>query len=215
MKRQATNNSAKLVSVERLHECFSYEPDTGLLRYRIVRGVGRNLDRIVVGAVAGYIKDGSYPRIVVDGCYLRLHRVAWAMHYGQWPEGEIDHVNGVQTDNRIANLRASSRAENQHNMGLRATNTSGYRGVVWHPQTEKWRTRITVHGIVRHIGLFYSAEEASAAYEAAAKRLHGEFYRAPDHPAPWTNMRHSTAGADAVDAVAGKSKDGLPVYKLR
>jgi hypothetical protein len=43
------------------------------------------------------------------------HKVAWAIYHGYWPYHELDHINGVRTDNRIENLRASTRRDNMLN----------------------------------------------------------------------------------------------------
>src|SRR3546814_1788886 len=54
----------------------------------------------------------------VKGIPLLAHRVAWAIHYGEWPNGQIDHINGDPSDNRIANLRDVSALENARNAKL-------------------------------------------------------------------------------------------------
>lgn len=46
---------------------------------------------------------------------IKLHRVAWFLYYGKWPEKCIDHINGDRSDNRIENLRDVSHSENSLN----------------------------------------------------------------------------------------------------
>ncbi len=95
------------------------------------------------------------------------HRVVWAMTTGAWPEDDIDHINGVRTDNRIENLRAVTRAENLRNAAIYSTNTSGVVGVSWHKAAGKWSAQITADGKKIHLGLFDDLEEAIAARAAA------------------------------------------------
>jgi len=83
---------------------------------------------------AGYLKGA-----VLGKEYL-AHRVAWAVYHGSWPCGEIDHINGNRSDNRISNLREASRTENARN----CTNTGsfGYSGVIYEAKLRKFRARI-------------------------------------------------------------------------
>jgi hypothetical protein len=89
----------------------------------------------------------------------------------------VDHINGDTLDNRRSNLRGATRAQNGHNMGLVATNTSGYIGVSWHKAGRKWETRIKTDGVQLFLGLYDTAIEAAYAHDAAAIALHGEFAR--------------------------------------
>jgi len=61
------------------------------------------------------------------------HRVIWKMATGEEPV-EIDHINGIRGDNRIANLRSVSVSENRKNMRISSMNTSGIQGVRHTPQ---------------------------------------------------------------------------------
>lgn len=87
----------------------------------------------------------------------------------------VDHRNRNGLDNRRANLREATHAENMRNRGLGRNNTSGFKGVSWHTTGKKWQAKIKVDGKGRHLGLFRTAEEAALAYDVAALELHGEF----------------------------------------
>lgn len=108
---------------------------------------------------------------------ILAHRLAWALHFGRWPDQAIDHINGDRTDNRIANLRLATVAENTRNGKRRSTNTSGYKGVSL-TENGQWRATIVAGGRQSYLGRFSTAEDAHAAYVKAASRLHGEFARA-------------------------------------
>lgn len=101
--------------------------------------------------------------------------MAWLYVYGEWPDFEIDHINGDAHDNRICNLRRATHQQNMANSKVRAHNASGLKGVQRHTLSRKWRARIQVSGRTIHIGLFDTKEEAHEAYMRAARFHFGEF----------------------------------------
>ena len=104
---------------------------------------------------------------------ILAHRLAWALHTGSWPNGEIDHINGDESDNRLVNLRDTSKSVNQQNKrNPRSDNKSGFMGVCWHKGAGKWRAQITVNGKVIYLGLYETTEAAHAAYLRAKRELH-------------------------------------------
>ena len=88
---------------------------------------------------------------------------------------DVDHIDGDGLNNRRANLRTCSRAENLWNRGAQANNKSGFKGVTFHKQSRKWRAEIRFNGNYKSLGYFHTPEEAHMAYCAAAAELHGEF----------------------------------------
>lgn len=99
------------------------------------------------------------------------------MVYGVEPEGQIDHINGNPSDNRIGNLRLASNAENCRNRGVRSDNKAGFKGVHFRPEINRWRAEITVSGKKKRLGHFKSAQEAHRAYRDASAKYHSEFGR--------------------------------------
>ncbi len=103
---------------------------------------------------------------------IRMHRVIMNVTD---PKILVDHRNGDGLNNQSENLRICTYTQNSHNASKHADNTSGYKGVSWHKATGKFQAQIRVNGEKLHLGLFSTAEEASDAYDEAAKKHHGEF----------------------------------------
>jgi hypothetical protein len=99
------------------------------------------------------------------------HRLAWFYMTGEWPQREIDHINGIRNDNRWSNLRLVSRAENTQNRS-RATagSETGILGV--HKTDNKITACICVAGKQIHLGTFPDFESAEKAYLSAKAILH-------------------------------------------
>ena len=74
------------------------------------------------------------------------HQVAWLWVYGEWPTSQIDHINRVRSDNRIANLRMANDSENGCNKGMQRNNQSGFTGVWFANWRGKWEASISKDG---------------------------------------------------------------------
>lgn len=103
---------------------------------------------------------------------MLAHRVAWALHYGEWPDGQIDHINGDKADNRLDNLRVVTAQGNAKNRPLRSDNTSGHVGVYWVTETKQWMAQIKVDGRQVTIGRYKTFEDAVVARKKA-EEVHG------------------------------------------
>lgn len=159
------------LTAERLRELLRYDPETGILSWRVDRGKCGIGSR--AGDSAGWPDKKGYLRAKVDGNDFMCHRLAWLYVHGRWPAKQIDHINGVRDDNRIANLRECSAGENQQNQrNPRRCGTSGFLGVSFKKHCKKWAAKIKVCGKQKHIGYFSTPEEAHAAYLKAKAELH-------------------------------------------
>jgi hypothetical protein len=91
------------------------------------------------------------------------------------PEGmTVDHRDRNGLNNRRSNLRHCSHADNSHNTD-QPVGRSGYRGVIKHGYTDKWRARVSVARVVFEEGPFDTPEEAARARDHLAIQHHGEF----------------------------------------
>jgi len=86
----------------------------------------------------------------------------------KWPE-QIDHINGVRSDNRMVNLRSVSRKENGRNQKKPVTNKSGMPGVRWGKVIGKWTSCIVVDRKIICLGSYRHFEDAAAAKKLAEK----------------------------------------------
>jgi hypothetical protein len=149
------------LTAERLRELLDYDPETGRF--------SKN------GAQRGFlVPPKNYVRVHLDGRQRLAHRLAWLYVYGEWPSGQVDHLNGDKTDNRIANLRCVSAAQNMQNIrSAKSYNkTGGLLGVCRPSGESKYVAQISVGGVNRYIGRYDTAEEAHAAYLAEKRKLH-------------------------------------------
>lgn len=92
--------------------------------------------------------------------------VVWALTHGAWP-----------TNDAPENLREATRAQNARNISMPSHNTSGFKGVSWRQDKQKYRAYIKVDGRYIHLGHFDKREDASSAYQVAAAKHFGEFVR--------------------------------------
>lgn len=111
----------------------------------------------------------GYLRLRLKRRWIFAHRLIWALHYGHWPTGILDHINGDKTDNLIGNLREVTPLENARNRPLHKRNTTGVSGVSDRPYG--YAALIGNGGKPLHLGTFQTFEEAVAARRKAERQL--------------------------------------------
>lgn len=152
------------VTSEVLRTKFSYDPETGLLIRKCNSGTAKT------GDVAGNLHSTGYIEVRVFGKLFKAHRIIWMMEFGDWPSGEIDHVNGVRNDNRIKNLRDVSTAENMRNKRLYSNGRTGVHGVGFY--NGQWSALIKeMPNTQRCIGKFDNLFDAVCARRSAELKL--------------------------------------------
>jgi hypothetical protein len=113
----------------------------------------------------------SLPRKYFGSHRLSMHRLIMQPMVGV----EVDHVSGDTLDNRRANLRVASHAENMRNRKTHRNNTSGFKGV--YRAGERWRAQLCIDSKNVCIGRFDTAREAAEAYDRSARLHYGDFAR--------------------------------------
>lgn len=163
-----------MIPIEQLRELLLCDPENGTLTWKVRPGTDRCTKwwntRYAGKPAMTAIGNHGYHFGNIHNKTVLAHRVVWAICIGQWPPCEVDHINGIRTDNSLANLRSVSRAENAKNTRARIRK-SGLPCGVYEQTTSKGRYRadIQIGGKRKTVGCFGSIEEARAAYLAAIK----------------------------------------------
>lgn len=165
----------KALTADLARKLLRYEPETGKLfwlprpvEFFDALGDWKMWNTRYAGAEAfTAYASGGYHTGAILGVTYRAHRVAWLIQTGDWPEGQIDHINGRCDDNRFANLRIATVSENQRNKALLRNNKSGVNGVHWCKRSQKWRASARVNGRHLSLGYFVNFEDAKFARQHA------------------------------------------------
>lgn len=154
------------LTAQQLRERLDYNHQTGELTWRVNAS-----SKARIGDVAGGPDSSGYVKIGLFGRDYRAQRLAWLHFYGEWPAGQVDHIDGNPTNNAIANLRDVEQAVNQQNQRrAHASSSHGFLGVS--RLGKKWRACIKVGAERMYLGVFGSPEEAHAVYLDAKRRMH-------------------------------------------
>lgn len=174
-------NSKPAPSADFLRECFSYDQDTGELFWNarpVSHFKSENACSAWNGRYAnkpcGCIRPDGYVKISVNKVSYLAHRVIWKMITGTDSEF-TDHINGIKSDNRLANLRDVTMTENNRNMIGGLASGNNFIGVYWHQQRSKWMARIRCDDSERYIGIYDDIKIAVLAYNAECEMVHGEY----------------------------------------
>jgi len=139
----------------------------------------KNRSNVKAGQKAGNQREDGYIDVGLYGRLIREHRLVWIWHFGEAPEF-LDHINGIRNDNRIENLRAATRQQNQQNLKKRKDNNSGAVGVNWHKKAKKWQASICIDKKSKYLGLFDCFDDAVLARKKAEQQFFKEFARNHD-----------------------------------
>jgi hypothetical protein len=167
------------VTEDELKSELYYDQETGIFMWKYCSSRRTHLNSRLTGKTAGWNTNQGYICVTIHGIKYLAHRLAWFYVNGQWPRDQIDHINGVRNDNRIANLREASNAENRQNAKRNCNNKSGFKGVSLKSYRggSKWVAQFMVCGKQKYLGLFDTPEDAHQAYCNAAFEVRGKFAR--------------------------------------
>ena len=146
---------------EEVAKLFTYDRESGTLYWRI-----RDRNTIRRNYVAGSSKGTKDGRrwVGIKGKIYQEHRSIMMLCFGHIPENaEIDHINHVRDDNRLANLRFVTRSENSKNQSVSSKSTTGVTGVYFSKSRNKFIAQIKVNRQVHYLGCYNTLEEAAAA----------------------------------------------------
>jgi len=151
---------------KKLQELFDYKDGQLYWKERIKSDID-------ISKPAGYIGNDEYRRIKIEGKTYKAHRLIWKYLYGKDPKEFIDHIDGNRINNNIENLREATRQQNGFNRGPQKNNKLGIKGV--RKDGNKYRATIIINGENKHLGLFFTIEEARLVREEAENKLFKEF----------------------------------------
>lgn len=151
-----------------LKRIWSYDPATGLFTRLI-----KSRNKTQIGDVAKDREQQGYIRIMINSTRYKSHRLAWLYMTGEFSKNQIDHINGVRDDNRWCNLRDVTQSVNMQNQRIaRKNNKSGYAGVTFDKNNNKWHTSIRIQNKQIFLGYFDDVHEAGAYRLQKKRELH-------------------------------------------
>lgn len=168
----------KTLSHKLLLECVSYNKETGIFTWKKrplshfkTEMACKTFNTRFCSAVCGSKLSNGYMKVRLFGADYLSHRMAYFYVNGVFPQNQIDHINGVRTDNKFANLRSVTNKENSHNrQQLNKNSSTGLTGVTFDKARKLFVSSIQIDGKHKHLGRFKSKEEAYEAY-LKAKRM--------------------------------------------
>jgi hypothetical protein len=158
-----------------LRELLNYDPDTGVFTRKHKTGddwEAKRWNRKWAGTEAKRMNPQGYISIRIKKDQTLGHRAAWLFHYGEWPSGHIDHINGIRNDNRICNLRIANPVANGRNRKVPKNSKTGIPGVCFKPHIKKFQVQIGGAERALVIGRFEDFFEACCARKSA-EVIHG------------------------------------------
>jgi len=155
---------------------FGYDEDSGVLFYKErpdsdfrTKTASKSWHTKYLGNPAGCERNDGYLKVNAFGKTFYVHRICWLIRYGEMPENNIDHINGIRSDNRLVNLRHVDHFGNNRNACIRVDNASGVTGVSWNKKNKKWRVDISSEGKRIYLGMFSEISSAIACRKHAEK----------------------------------------------
>jgi len=171
----------RVLDADEVRRLLDLNYETGELRWTAAASSGR-----IAGRIAGYVSNNGYCQIKIGQRMYLAHRLVWLIVHGEWPAGQIDHIDGNRLNNAVDNLRVVTAAQNIQNIAVTGRKSaSGLVGAIYVPgeprRRDKWESRIKVNGVSHRLGLYATPEAAHAVYLRAKAQLHPYFSRHVAH----------------------------------
>lgn len=161
---------------EEANALFEYRDGDLFWKPRIM---SRGRPSVLTGRKVGSLSGNGYLTMVYDKRKYYLHQLVFLMYHGYIPSN-IDHIDGVGTNNKIENLRSASVYENMCNTKIKNTNTSGFKGVHFNKQKRKWQAKIWVRG--KQIARAFENKDLAIEFmELLRETAHGQFANHGQH----------------------------------
>lgn len=201
---------------ERLKEFLHYEPATGWFTWRVSSAIANIGDR------AGGHHGFGYRQMGLDYKKFLEHQLVFLYMIGEWPDGEVDHINGDKSDNRWDNLRDVTKSQNGHNKPVSRSSKTGFPGVYRHGVS--YRSRIHVEKETIDLGCHRTIAEARVA-RLLSEIEHFDrcttFVKERDSSLPGINGLHTVkielsssdlSGDGGLDCISAYTCDGVPFW---
>lgn len=186
-----------ILTPEYLRVLFSYDEHTGVFTRRMQvpdahysEHACKMLNARDAGKPVGSLDAFGYLKTQILGHKFLLHRIAWRWLTGEWPDAEIDHIDGNPSNNAADNLRAVSHTHNVRNAARRSDNTSGVTGVWWDSRAGRWLSYLRYNKKLLRLGLY---EDFNTAVEA--RKQAEEIYGFHENHGARARMTRRAAGA--------------------
>lgn len=157
-----------MLTQELLKQWLEYNPETGDFIW-----LKRPSFRAVIGEIAGRTDNLGYKSLGLLGRQYRQHRLAFLYMTGKWPEDQVDHINGIRSDNRWENLREATNQQNGWNKQYTKRSKTGVKGVF--PSGDKFQVQIRYKGKARYCGTYETLELAQEVAELIQEMVQEEF----------------------------------------
>jgi hypothetical protein len=153
-----------IMTLDILTTLLNYNPETGKFTWNI------NTAHTKKFKLAGHINHG-YVRISIKRKLYFAHQLAWLYVYGEWPDNQLDHINGIRDDNRIENLRKVNNRINSQNKSIHRNGKLVGATKLKTKTKYPWQARININGKSHFLGNFKTDIEAHNAYIKATQNV--------------------------------------------
>ena len=171
-----------ILTYEEANEKYRIDPYRGLIFFKPLPDNHKDSKRFnkrYAGTLAFRTDNGKHYRGQVghdkSGYKMYAHRLMWLLYYGEYPDGEIDHINRNGHDNRISNLRVVDKSGNQRNANIPRNNKTGVKGVSWDNTRNAWRAAIR-NNEGKQINKYHKDIDVVIAWRKQQELTYGGYY---------------------------------------